>query len=274
MIIAASDDGATGSDELMILLNGEAEYNPELPTDYGAVVIERAEAAIVSAAVERATEAAAEADRAMANAAAAAADAAAAVANAAATAATRDPRLILSRTSGSSSSVASKIMAKFGHVEGAGLGAKGTGTATPLTVILTSRGHGIVSQLPPAALAPSRVVLLQGLVPRSAEPDDDLEQDVGDEAALAVNAIRTQVSVIVFQCAPAPAPRGCGVRVFVTMPSFSTAAAVIKALDGRRFAGCRVRASTFSEARFDALALAPTPDEVETSAKEEEAAAI
>ena len=255
----------------MILLNGEPEYDPHVPTDYGAVVIERAEAAIVAAAVERATEAAAEVERAMANAAAAAADAAAAVASAAATAATRDPRLILSRTSGSSS-IAGKIMAKFGHVEGAGLGAKGTGTTTPLTVTLTSRGHGIVSLLPPVALAPSRVVLLQGLVPRSVEPDDDLEQDVGDEAALAVNAIRAQVSVIVFQCAPAPAPRGCGVRVFVTMPTFITAAAVIKALDGRRFAGCRVRATSFSEARFDALALAPTPDEVETSAKEEDAA--
>lgn len=279
------------------------EYDPFSPTDYAAVLVERASAATVLAAVERAaavaTAVAAAAKCASDNATAAAADAAAAMAHAAAVMAQTkeyaladprrgnlgfaDPRSNLGGIGGFKNSTGSggigsfggqsgkieRIMAKFGWVEGTGLGARGSGATTPLVAMVTSRGRGVIKPALPAAPPPSRVILLRGLVPRSVEPDDDLEVDVGDEAALAVAVCRADVSVVVFQCAPAPAPRGYGVRVFVTLPTPAAAGAAVAALNGRRFAGRLVRAGTFSEARFFSLSLAPTADEVETAAREE-----
>jgi splicing factor 45 len=243
------------------------EYDPREPTDYAAVLSGRAAAASVAAAARARAEGAA--------AARAAADAAAAAAAAAPPKSAFEGPIFgaAAAAAGAAPGVAGKVakmMAKWGFVEGGGLGRDGAGRATPLEARALGRGRGVIVAAQPQPLAPSRVLLLRHLVARAADPDDLLEEDVRAEAARVSASPVGDVSVIVYQCAPAPAPRGRGARVFVAFQTPAAADAAAAALDGRLFAGRRIRAVAFSETRFAALALAPSAEEVESTALEED----
>ncbi|XP_063972835.1 splicing factor 45 [Diachasmimorpha longicaudata] len=172
------------------------------------------------------------------------------------------------------SSVAAKIMAKYGFKEGQGLGKKEQGMSVALQVEKTSkRGGRIVGEReqlmpPPPPLAPSppsgsqgvgseepsiteimkspsKVVLLRNMV-GPGEVDDDLEPEVKDEC----NTKYGDVARVVIQEVPDVQAEEA-VRIFVEFKRIESAIKAVVDLNGRFFGGRQVRAGFYSSEKLD-----------------------
>jgi splicing factor 45 len=172
------------------------------------------------------------------------------------------------------SSVAAKIMAKYGFKEGQGLGKKEQGMSVALQVEKTSkRGGRIVSEKeqlmpPPLPLnlsppsnsqlhhspvhnqeepsiteimkSPSKVVLLRNMV-GPGEVDDDLEPEVKDECNTKYGDVTRVVIHEVIDAHPEEA-----VRIFVEFKRIESAIKAVVDLNGRFFGGRQVKAGFYS----------------------------
>ncbi|XP_015114085.1 splicing factor 45 [Diachasma alloeum] len=172
------------------------------------------------------------------------------------------------------SSVAAKIMAKYGFKEGQGLGKKEQGMSVALQVEKTSkRGGRIVGEReqlmpPPPSLvpsppsgsqglgseepsiteimkSPSKVVLLRNMV-GPGEVDDDLEPEVKDEC----NTKYGDVARVVIQEVPDVQAEEA-VRIFVEFKRIESAIKAVVDLNGRFFGGRQVRAGFYSSEKLD-----------------------
>ncbi|XP_055637856.1 splicing factor 45 [Toxorhynchites rutilus septentrionalis] len=177
------------------------------------------------------------------------------------------------------SSVAAKIMAKYGFKDGQGLGKQEQGMSMALQVEKTSkRGGRIVHekdialpvpisevpqpQLQPAPQtppqepsiteimkSPSKVVLLRNMV-GPGDVDDDLEPEVKDEC----NTKYGEVVTVVIHEVPNVVPEEA-VRIFVEFKRMESAIKAVVDLNGRFFGGRQVRAGFYSQERFDCMDL-------------------
>ncbi|XP_011302263.1 splicing factor 45 [Fopius arisanus] len=169
------------------------------------------------------------------------------------------------------SSVAAKIMAKYGFKEGQGLGKKEQGMSVALQVEKTSkRGGRIVGEReqlmpppptvpsPPSAgqgsdepsiteimKSPSKVVLLRNMV-GPGEVDEDLEPEVKDEC----NTKYGDVARVVIQEVPDVQAEEA-VRIFVEFKRIESAIKAVVDLNGRFFGGRQVRAGFYSSEKLD-----------------------
>ncbi|XP_044268303.1 splicing factor 45 [Tribolium madens] len=172
------------------------------------------------------------------------------------------------------SSVAAKIMAKYGFKEGQGLGKQEQGMASALQVEKTSkRGGRIIHEKeilaaatasPPVLEAPtnnpqqsiteiiknpSKVVLLKNMV-GPGEVDDDLEPEVKDEC----NTKYGEVTSVIIHETQADNPEEA-VRIFVEFRRIESAIKAVVDLNGRFFGGRQVKASFYDTEKFDNLQL-------------------
>ncbi|XP_033229156.1 splicing factor 45 [Belonocnema kinseyi] len=178
------------------------------------------------------------------------------------------------------SSVAAKIMAKYGFKEGQGLGKKEQGMSVALQVEKTSkRGGRIVSEReqlimpppPPIAVSPppgqqqmpppdepsiteimkspSKVVLLRNMV-GPGEVDEDLEPEVKDECNTKYGDV---ARVIIHEVREAPAEEA--VRIFVEFKRIESAIKAVVDLNGRFFGGRNVKAGFYSVEKLNNLQL-------------------
>ncbi|XP_014210835.1 splicing factor 45 [Copidosoma floridanum] len=173
------------------------------------------------------------------------------------------------------SSVAAKIMAKYGFKEGQGLGKKEQGMSVALQVEKTSkRGGRIVSEkeqlMPPPSFnqsppsnsqssaltldepsiteimkSPSKVVLLRNMV-GPGEVDDDLEPEVKDECNTKYGDVGRVMIQEVLNVQPEDA-----VRIFVEFKRIESAIKAVVDLNGRFFGGRQVKAGFYSVEKFN-----------------------
>uniref|UniRef100_A0A182JC99 Splicing factor 45 n=1 Tax=Anopheles atroparvus TaxID=41427 RepID=A0A182JC99_ANOAO len=183
------------------------------------------------------------------------------------------------------SSVAAKIMAKYGFKDGQGLGKQEQGMAVALQVEKTSkRGGRIVhekdipltatpptaggstaaesaSASPPSAgqtqepsiteimKSPSKVVLLRNMV-GPGDVDDELEPEVKDEC----NTKYGDVVTVIIHEVPNVVPEE-SVRIFVEFKRMESAIKAVVDLNGRFFGGRQVRAGFYKQDRFENMDL-------------------
>ncbi|EFA03164.1 splicing factor 45 [Tribolium castaneum] len=171
------------------------------------------------------------------------------------------------------SSVAAKIMAKYGFKEGQGLGKQEQGMASALQVEKTSKRGGRIiheKEIMAAATAspvletpantqqqsiteiiknPSKVVLLKNMV-GPGEVDDDLEPEVKDEC----NTKYGEVTSVIIHETQAENPEEA-VRIFVEFRRIESAIKAVVDLNGRFFGGRQVKASFYDTEKFDNLQL-------------------
>lgn len=185
------------------------------------------------------------------------------------------------------SSVAAKIMAKYGFKEGQGLGKKEQGMSVALQVEKTSKRCGRIihekevpivmpppgfamSSLPgtdsplapnsPHALnrepsiteimkSPSKVVLLRNMV-GPGDVDEELEPEVKDECNTKYGDV---IKVLIFEMPNAPSDEA--VRIFVEFKRIESAIKAVVDLNGRFFGGRQVKAGFYDVEKFASLQL-------------------
>jgi len=167
-------------------------------------------------------------------------------------------------------SVAEKIMAKYGHKEGAGLGKSGQGMATPLEVERTSRRGGKIiagkpsntgysnfqsggtTQTPstptppppvnirklPNLSKPTKIVCLKNMVSRD-EIDEELPGEVTGECSKYGQVVRVQICEI-----PNVSPEE-EVRIFLEFSRMEEAMKAVIGLHNRFFSGRNLSASFY-----------------------------
>lgn len=162
-----------------------------------------------------------------------------------------------------------QIMNRYGWKEGQGLGKQSQGISTALSVEKTSkRGGKIVDvaaerelqmeqerrkaeQLAEVMRNPTKILLMQNMV-GPGEVDNDLEGEVIEECAKYGETVRCLIYAI-----PSGASDDEAVRIFVKFARPESAIKAVIDLNGRYFGGRTVKASFFSEERFEKLDLAP-----------------
>ncbi|XP_044741615.1 splicing factor 45 [Chrysoperla carnea] len=185
------------------------------------------------------------------------------------------------------SSVAAKIMAKYGFKEGQGLGKKEQGMSIALQVEKTSkRGGRIIHEkeilMPPPPVpatsgptiegqdshdgnsqeakaqepsiteimrSPSKIVLLRNMV-GPGEVDDDLEPEVKDECNSKYGDV---IKVIIYEVQTQTAEEA--VRIFVEFKRIESAIKAVVDLNGRFFGGRTVKAGFYDAEKFNSLQL-------------------
>ncbi|XP_013134775.1 PREDICTED: splicing factor 45 [Papilio polytes] len=186
------------------------------------------------------------------------------------------------------SSVAAKIMAKYGFKEGQGLGKKEQGMSVALQVEKTSKRGGRIihekdgSTMPPPGFtmppppgpdspnassnspqmllksepsiteimkSPSKVVLLRNMV-GPGDVDEELEPEVKDECNTKYGDV---IKVVIFEMPNAPNDEA--VRIFVEFKRIESAIKAVVDLNGRFFGGRQVKAGFYDMEKFNVLLL-------------------